>query len=74
MTLDNYPDEYDEDEYYGTSITEDRKAFKEDLEHLYFLCTGILLCAISNWQAAVLAAVLTVAVRDIWRHFGRKKP
>ena len=49
MTLDNYPDEYDEDEYYGTSITEDRKAFKEDLEHLYFLCTGILLCAISNW-------------------------
>lgn len=65
-------DDYDYDEYYGTTLAEDRKSFFEDIEHLYFIGVGVLMCAISNWYAAALAAVATVAVRSLMRGWGRK--
>lgn len=65
-------DEYDYDEYYGTTLAEDRKAFFEDLGHLYFIGVGIAMCAISNWWAAIVGAVATVAVRSLMRGWGRK--
>lgn len=47
-------------------------AFGEDLEHLYFTCVGILICAISSWQAALFAAILTVACRASLRYLDRR--
>lgn len=72
MFLDGNPNEYDYDEYYGTTLAEDRKALIEDFEHLYFIATGIVLCAISNWQAAFIAALATVFIRDVMRTCERK--
>lgn len=67
-------DTYDYDEYYGTSLAEDRKALAEDLEHLYFTGVGILITTISpNWQTAVIAATLTVGCRDFLRWCARRK-
>lgn len=66
--------DYDEDELYGTSLAEDRKALAEDLEHLYFTAVGILIATISpNWQTAAIAAVLTVGCRDFIRWCDRRK-
>lgn len=66
-------DEYDFDEYYGTTLAEDRKALAEDLEHLYFSGIGILTCALSGWKAAVFAGIFTVVLRDFIRGCRRKK-
>lgn len=45
----------------------------EDVEHFYFCCVGILTCAISNWQAALAAAMLTVGAREFLRWLQRRK-
>lgn len=47
--------------------------FKEDIEHLYFVCVGILICAIADWPGALVAAFLTVACRAVIRKFSKNK-
>lgn len=69
----NYDKDYDFDEYYGTTLAEDRKALKEDIEHLYFIGVGILMCALSDWRAAIIGAVATVGVRDFLRSLERRR-
>lgn len=48
-------------------------SFNEDLEHLYFTCLGILICAIADWQGALIAAGLTIACRAAIRKFSKNK-
>lgn len=40
----------------------------EDLDHFYFICTGILMCAISTWWLAALAALVVVGLRSWFRY------
>lgn len=51
----------------------DEEKLLEDIEHLYFCGVGILTCALSNWQAAAIAAVATVIVRQGLRTLERRK-
>ena len=48
-------------------------SFNEDLEHLYFTCLGILICAIADWPGALTAAILTVACRAVIRKCSKNK-
>lgn len=48
-------------------------SFNEDLEHLYFTCVGILICAIADWPEALIAAGVTVACRAVIRKFSKNK-
>lgn len=67
-----YLDSYDYDEYYGTTLAEDRKKLMEDIGHLYFIGVGVLMTSISDPFAALLAAVATVFVRDWMRRAERR--
>lgn len=49
------------------------RSFSEDLDHLYFTCLGILICAISDWPSALTAAILTVVCRAVIRKFSKNK-
>lgn len=64
--------DYDFDELYGTSLAEDRKALAEDVEHYFFICTGILMCAVSNWMAAAFGGFVVVLLRDFFRFLKRR--
>lgn len=48
-------------------------SLKEDIEHLYFINVGILLCVITDWRAAIAAALATFFIRAAIRHFNNKK-
>lgn len=46
--------------------------FNEDLEHAYFSCVGILICALSDWPTALLAVVATIAARAAIRKWDER--
>lgn len=66
-------DNYDYDEYYGTSLDEDRQAFWEDFWHVFFQLVGIATCQWFGWRAATLAAISVFIARDLLRIWKRRK-
>lgn len=65
--------DYDFDELYGSTLAEDCKKLAEDVEHYFFICTGILMCALSDWFSAALAGFLVVMLRDFFRFLERRR-